>query len=110
MFQRERGRDFEKSWMRVPLAHEVAKFRKTACDFLFENHFAVHSDSFAKSDQVRGSEQSGPIFLCAANRIDHRANRSFAICTGDVDNACVRRSDTQLANQSPNIFETELDA
>ncbi len=74
MFQRERSRDFEESRMRLPISDELPNVGQARCNFVFGNHLAVDADSFAKSDKVRGDKKTGPIFLGATDRIDHRAD------------------------------------
>ena len=78
-------------------------------DFVFGDHFAIYPNAFAKSDEVRGSEKTGAISSGAADRIDHRANRAFAVCAGDMDDTGLAKIDIQFAEQALNVFEPELD-
>src|SRR5262249_18833809 len=101
--------DFKKSWMWLPIANEISNPRQAFSDFLFRDHFTIHADPFAKSDEVRGYEEAGPMFSRPANRIDHRANGAFAVRASDVNDARVAKIDIKRADQSANIFETEFD-
>src|SRR5437764_924485 len=74
MFQRERGRDFEESWMRVPITHELANLCQAGRTVSLRDRFAVDADSFAEGDEVRRREEPGAMFSSATNRIDHRAD------------------------------------
>ena len=85
MFQRERGRDFEKRRMRIPIRDQIANRGQTVGNRVLGNHFAVHANAFAKRDEVRGGEETGAISLRATDRIDHGADRAFAVCAGDVN-------------------------
>src|SRR6266404_6000972 len=96
--------------MRIPIANESTNVCQTGGGITFRNHFAVHPDSFAKADEVRGGKEPGAIFCGAANRIDHRADRAFAVRASDVDDAGVSKIDIELGNQPANVFEAEFDA
>ena len=109
MFQGERGRDFEESRVRLPISDELPNIGQGRCNFVFGNHLAVDTDSFAKSDKVRGDKKTGPIFLGATDRIDHRADRPLAVGAGHVNNARAAKIDMRLSNQTPNIFQPEFD-
>src|SRR6266498_5108437 len=91
------------------------------CDRVFRNHFSVNPNAFAKRDEVRGCEQAGTISLCVANRIDHGANRAFAIRSRDVNDlecrgACAKRrafdtnAATTFVEQTLDVFQAELDS
>jgi hypothetical protein len=109
MFQRKRGRNFKERWMRLPIGDELANIRQASRDFNFRNHFAVYADALAERDQVRGGEESGPIVLGTADRIDHRADGAFAIGTGDVNDARIAKIGVQFGDQPPDIFQPEFD-
>jgi hypothetical protein len=109
MFQRKRGRDFKEGWMRLPICDELANVRQASRDFIFRNHFAAYADALAERDQVRGGEESGPIVLGTADRIDHRADGAFAVSARDVNDARIAKIGMQVGDQSPNIFQPELD-
>jgi hypothetical protein len=109
MFRRERSRDFEKGWMRIPSGDEMADIPQSRCDFVFRNHFAIHANAFAESDKVRGGEETSLKISRATNGIDHRTNRSFSVCAGDVNNTRVAETDIQLGDQPPDILQPEFD-
>ena len=73
--------------MRVPTGGEIPNRTQAGGDRLFGNHFAVDADSLAECDEVRGDEQAGAVPSGAGNRIDHGANRSLAVCAGNMDHA-----------------------
>src|SRR5205807_2051603 len=81
----------------------------------FRNHLAIHADAFAKRDKVRGREQAGAISLCPADRIDHGANRAFAVRSRDVNDLectsarCVGRRAFAAANAATTFVEQSLD-
>src|SRR5258708_35671104 len=95
--------------MRFPISDELPNTRQASRDFIFRDYFAVDADSFAKSDKVRGDKKTGPIFLGAADRIDHRADRALAVGAGDVNNAHVGKIDIQFSDQASDVFQTEFD-
>ena len=68
-------------------------FVRPVGDRVFGNHFAIDANAFAKGDEVRGGEEAGAITLRAADRIDHRADGTFAVRAGDVDDARARKID-----------------
>src|SRR6266496_2708058 len=92
------------------------------CDRIFRNHLAIRTNTFAKRDKVRGREQAGAISLCPADRINHGANRAFAVRSRDVnDLKCIsarrverRAFDTNAATtfveQTLDVFQAELDS
>src|SRR6266566_6618091 len=85
MLQRQGGRDFKKCRMLIPIANAFTNFAETARDFVFGNLLAVHPNSLAKTDEVRGGEQTSPMTRGSRDGVDHRANRAFAVCARDVD-------------------------
>ena len=85
MLQRQGGRDFKKCRMRIPIANAFTNFAETARDLVFGNLIAVHANAFAKTDEVRGGEQSGAVIGSTSDRIDHRADGSLTISAGDVN-------------------------
>src|ERR1700730_3773966 len=109
MFQTERGRDFEKRWVRFPIAYEFANFLQAGRNLILRNHFAIHLNSFAESDEVRGGKQAGGIFCRTTDRIDHCADGAFAVCARDVYDPRFTGIDLQLGDQSPNVIQAELD-
>src|SRR6266705_3509423 len=126
MFQRKRGCDFKKGWMRLPICDQLANARQSRRDFIFRNHFTVHTDSLAESDEVRRDEEAGAIFPCPTDRIDHGADRPLAVCSRDVDDAWFSRSfrrgagngtrgacdlqiNVQLADETLDVLQPELD-
>src|SRR4030095_15920425 len=84
-------------------------------DRVFRNHIAVHTNAFAKRNEVRGRKQTGAISLCTADRIDHGANGAFAVCARDVNDlakdfwrgACTPQ--TEFVKQTLDVFQAELD-
>jgi len=95
--------------LRIPIGNETAKIGEAVCNFAFGNHFAVHADSFAKGDEVRGGKETGAKVRGAADGIDHRADGAFAVGAGDVDDPLTFSRNVQLAQQALDIFEPELD-
>ena len=95
--------------MRIPIADEIANCRQAIGNRVLGNHFAIHTNAFSKSDEVRGREQAAAISLYAQDRIDHRANGAFAIGTGDVNDCAAAKIETQRGEKSFNIFQAELD-
>jgi hypothetical protein len=106
----KRRGDFKKRRMCVPISDEIANCCQAVGNGFLGNHFAVQANAFTKRDKVRGCEQTRSISLCAQNRIDHGANGPFTIRAGDMDDAARTKIDVQLGDQSPNIFQAELDA
>ena len=49
------------------------------------------------------------ITLGAADGVDHRADRAFAVCAGDVEDALPFRGNIQLAEDALNVLQSELD-
>src|ERR1043166_2056209 len=80
-----------------------------ARSFLFRNRFAVYANPFAKSDEVRGDKEAGPIFCGATDRVDHRADGGFCVWARDVDDPRIAKIDIDLGDEAPNIFEPEFD-
>ncbi len=97
MFHRERGGDFKKCRMRIPIGDEIANRVQTISNGVLGNHFAVHANAFAERDEVRRREKAGAMSLRAADRIDHGANGAFAVCAGYVDDF-PRKGDLQIAH------------
>jgi hypothetical protein len=48
--------------------------------------------------------------LRAQNRIDHRADRAFPVCAGDVNDAELSISRAERLEQTQAIFKAELDS
>src|SRR5438132_11102142 len=71
--------------MRIPIANAFTNFAETARDFVFGNLIAVHANAFAKTDEVRGGEQTSPMTCGSRQSVGHCANRAFAIRARDVD-------------------------
>ena len=109
MLQRERGCDFEECRVRIPVSYDLANVGQAICSGFFRNHFTVHTNSLAKGDEVRGGEQTTAIPLRSADRIDHCADRSLAVCAGHVDDAGLTKIDMQRVDETPNVFEAEFD-
>src|SRR6476646_3822891 len=105
--------------MRVPIGDQSTNRGQTICNRVLGNHFAVDANPFAKRDEVRGGEEAGAISLRATNRIDHRANGSFAVRAGDMDDfgcrgTCARRrafdtnAVTTFSEKSLRVFQPEF--
>ena len=105
----QRRRDLKKCRMWFPVADHFADRSETFRNFFFGDHFAIDLNALAISDEVRGGEQSGVITLGAANGVDHRADRAFAVCAGDVEDALPFRGNIQLAEKALNVLQSELD-
>jgi len=107
--------------MRIPIGDQIANRGQSIGNCVLGNHFAINTNPFAESDEVRGCEEAGPISLRATDRIDHGANGAFTVCAGDVDHArCgdARRSErrpfgtnatTTFVEQPLRVFQPELD-
>src|SRR5947207_2245620 len=85
MLQRQSCRDFKKCRMWIPIANAFTNFSETTRNFVFGNLLAVHANALAKTDEVRGGEQSGAVIGGTSDRIDHRADGSLTISAGDVN-------------------------
>src|SRR5438477_3550647 len=85
MLQRQGGRDFKKCRMRIPIPNAFTNFSETARDFVFGNLLAVHANAFAKTDKVRGGEQTSPMARRSRYCVDHCADGSLTISAGDVN-------------------------
>ena len=109
MLQGERGCDFEKRRMRVPARDQRANSGQSRGRLVFRNHFAVYADAFAEGNEVRGGEEAGAMTLRARDRIDHGADRAFAIRPRDVNDPRIAEIDMQRLDQPINIFETKFD-
>src|SRR5436305_5914698 len=109
MFERKRSCDFKKCRMRIPIANEIANRRQAFGNRFLRDHFAVHADTFTKRDEVRGCEQAGAIFSCPEDRIDHRANRTFAVRSSNVNDPAVAKLDLKRGDEPLDIFQAELD-
>ena len=96
MSERQCGRDFKECRMRFPVADFVSERGQTFGDFLFVDHFAIHLDSFAVADEVRGGEETGAITLRAANGIDHRTDGTLAVRAGNVNDALIFRGKIEI--------------
>src|SRR5215831_3783225 len=107
--------------MRVPIGDEIPNSSKPACERILRNHFPIYSNPFAKRDEVRGYEQARAIAMCAADGIDHGANRAFAVRAGDVDDfgISIRRGaerttrgayapQTEFVKQAADVLQAEL--
>ena len=104
MIQGQRGRNFKKCRMRVPSADHLSNGVETVRHFRLPDHFAVYANAFAVADEVRGGEETGAIAGRATDRIDHRADRAFAVGAGDVDDPLVFCRKVQLAKKTLNVF------
>ena len=110
MLQGEGGGNFKEGGMRFPVCDEIANLSQRRRHRVLRNHLATQANAFTKSDEVRGGEQTGAIFLRATDRIDHGANRAFAVGAGDMNDARAGQIDMQLVDQPPDVFQSELDA
>src|SRR5438477_6534651 len=110
MFEGEGGGDFKESRMRFPFYDVIANLGQRRRHRLFRNHLATYANALTESDEVRGCEQTGAIFLRATDRVDHGADRAFAIGAGDMNDARAGQVDMQLVDQPPDVFQSELDA
>ena len=79
------GYDLKECWMWIPACDEIADFGQVTCNVIFGDLFPINLNSFTKCDEVRGGEETGAITLRAADGIDHRANGTFAVRAGDVN-------------------------
>ncbi len=103
--------------MRVPIRDEIPYHCQAVGNCVLGNHFTIHSNPFAKRDEVRGYEQAGAIPLRATDGIDHGADGALAVCARDVDDfGCrgVRRGErlafdtnaaTTFVQQPADIFQ-----
>ena len=96
--------------MRLPGCDQIANLGQRRRYIVLRNHLATHANALTESDEVRGGKKTGAIFLRAADRIDHRANGAFAVGAGDMNDARAGQIDMQLVDQSPDVFQSELDA
>src|SRR5439155_26287950 len=69
MFHRERGGDFKKCRMRIPIGDKIPNRVQTISNGVLGSHFAVHTNAFAKRDEVRRREKAGATSLRAADRV-----------------------------------------
>src|SRR5437868_3451344 len=83
--QRQSCRDFKKCRVRIPIANAFTNFGETARDLVFGNHFAVHANPIAKTDEVRGGEQTSPKTRCSRDCVDQCADGPFTIRASDVN-------------------------
>ena len=89
VLERERCCYFKKRWVGIPIPDEIPDDVEIGGDVIFGNHVVVDTNAFAKRDQVRGSEQPGAITVRAQDRLNHRADRSFSVRAGNMNNpAC----------------------
>ena len=65
MQKAERGCDFKERRMRIPVGDECLEFSLGRGHLVFRNLFAIDLNSLAKSDEMRGGEEPGPITLRA---------------------------------------------
>ena len=91
------------------MADRFAQSGETVRDFIRRDHLAVHPNSLAVGDEVRGGEEPGTITVRAADGIDHGADRAFAVGAGNVNDALIFSGDVQLAQRALDILEPELD-
>ncbi len=107
--QSQRGSDFEKRRIGIPIRDSVANFCEPAGHAFFRNHLAVHANAFAKRDKVRGGEETGAVTLCATDGIDHRADRAFAVRASNMNDARVSLRKSQCAQQFLDVLQSQLD-
>ena len=98
MLQGEGGGNFKEGGMRFPVCDEIANLSQRRRHRVLRNHLATHANALAESDEVRGCEKTGAIFLRAADRIDHGANRPFAVSAGNVNDGRAGQIDMQLVD------------
>src|SRR5207249_9206119 len=104
------GCDFKKCRVGIPISNEIAKYHQAIGNCVLGNHFAIDTNTFAKRDEVRRSEKTGAISVCAQNRINHGTNGAFAIRPSDVNHSASPKIDMQLGDKSPNIFQAKLNS
>ena len=74
------------------------------------NQFPLDLDSLTEGDKVRRDEKPGPVVCRPTNGVGHCANRSFAVGPGNVDDARMAETDSDLGDEPPNVFQSELDS
>jgi hypothetical protein len=109
MFESERGRNFKKCRVRIPISDEIANCGQAIRDCVFGNHFAVYANAFAKGHEVRRREQTGAITLCPQDRIDHCANGTFAIGPSHMDDSGAAKIDMKRSDEPLDIFQPKFD-
>jgi hypothetical protein len=95
--------------VRIPIADLVANSGEPCGDLVFSDHFSIDANTLAITDEVRGGEESCAITLDARDGIDHRANRTFPIRAGNVNDALRFFRDLQFSQEPGDVFEPELD-
>src|SRR5207248_9077652 len=82
MLQRQSCRDFKKRRMWIPIANAFTNFSEATRNFVFGNLLAVHANALAKTDEVRGGEQTSPMARRSRYCVDHCADGSLTISAG----------------------------
>ncbi len=109
-FEREHRRYLKKRRRVRTFRAEFAQPREVAGHELTRNPLAVDLDTLTKIDQMRRGVKTGAVPGPAQDRIQHRANRAFAIGASDVENPEPIVRVTASIKETNRILEPELDA
>jgi hypothetical protein len=108
--ERKRSRDFKKRRRMIPTGDQIADRGQRRSHIFFADHLAVDLNPLPKRDQVRRRKQASLQTRLAADRVEHRAHRSLAVGSGDVDEFQPGRIDAECTDQAPRIFQSQFDA
>jgi hypothetical protein len=101
--------NFEKCWVTL-LVNTCTNALDTPDNVCIIDRPTVDLDSFVESNQMRRGEESRFDSGRTTNRVNHRADRSFAVGARDMDEPQAILWISQGSQQLPNVIEPELDS
>jgi hypothetical protein len=112
--KRQRSCDLEESRRVFPSISDRTNSAQASRDGFLGDHRPIEADALAEGDQMRRRVQTCMQPSLAADRIEHRADRTFPVGPGDV-NKCGRtitrtKLDSQIPAKPPHLLEAKLDA